>query len=247
MPLIVLKGIRGGVGTTSTTIALARQFHQQHKEVLIVDNCIDNLLNFYFPSIKQQQKITLHQALLARTPITEAVYQYQSGYHLLPFGLANTKDDLLLQLSFSAKNQFKNFITAFSKIHPQAVILMDLQNRPDTLFSPWVEKANICLTTAMAESNCHIRLSQHIFADNEYVLINQFRSTSQIHQDFYQFWQTTHFPLCPIKLHQDEAALEASASRLPLQDYRANCMLAQEIAQLTDWCSSLFVREEGQP
>ena len=47
MPLIVLKGLRGGVGTTSTAIALARQFNQQNKEVLIIDNCTENILSFY--------------------------------------------------------------------------------------------------------------------------------------------------------------------------------------------------------
>ncbi|WP_265181444.1 cellulose synthase operon protein YhjQ/BcsQ, partial [Klebsiella pneumoniae] len=46
--------------------------------------------------------------------------------------------------------------------------------------------------------------------------------------------------------HRDEASLEACASRLPLYDYRANCMLVEEISQLAQWCFSLFKRKEGQ-
>ncbi|SPY93931.1 cellulose synthase operon protein YhjQ [Proteus mirabilis] len=35
MPLIVLKGLRGGVGTTSITVALARQFHHHKYNVIV--------------------------------------------------------------------------------------------------------------------------------------------------------------------------------------------------------------------
>ncbi|WP_193014665.1 cellulose synthase operon protein YhjQ/BcsQ [Proteus sp. FME41] len=244
MPLIVLKGLRGGVGTTSTAIALARQFNQQNKEVLIIDNCTENILPFYFPA--QQKNTTLSQALLAQTPIEDSIFHYQSGYHVLPFGLVNLKDNLLLQLSFSAKQHFNHFLTTFTQLHPNAIILMDLQHTQDAIFTPWIEKAAIFFTVVMAESNCHIRLNQHEFAKNEYILINQFRATSQVHQDFYQFWQTTQFPLCPVVLHRDEASLEACASRLPLYDYRANCMLVEEITQLAQWCFPLFERKEGQ-
>ncbi|MBG6027787.1 cellulose synthase operon protein YhjQ/BcsQ [Proteus columbae] len=245
MPLIVLKGLRGGVGTTSTAIALARQFNQQNKEVLIIDNCTENILSFYFPA--QQKSTTLSQALLAETPIEESIFYYRPHYQVLPFGLVNMKDNLLLQLSFSAKQHLTHFLTTFIQLHPDVIILMDLQHTQDTLFTPWIEKADVFFTVSMAESNCHIRLNQHTFIENEYVLINQFRATSQIHQDFYQFWQTTPFPLCPVVLHRDEASLEACASRLPLYDYRANCMLVEEISQLAQWCFSLFERKEGQP
>ncbi|MDM3867973.1 AAA family ATPase [Proteus vulgaris] len=245
MPLIVLKGLRGGVGTTSTTIALARQFNQQNKEVLIIDNCTENILSFYFP--EQQKTLPLSQALLKETPIEESIFYYRPHYQILPFGLVNMKDNLLLQLSFSAKQSLSHFLTTFIQLHPNTIILMDLQHTQDTLFTPWIEKADVFLTMVIAESNCHIRLNQHTFIENEYVLINQFRATSQIHQDFYQFWQATSFPLCPVILHQDEASLEACASRLPLYDYRANCMLVEEISQLTQWCFSLFERKEGQP
>ncbi|SUC16895.1 cell division protein [Proteus vulgaris] len=245
MPLIVLKGIRGGVGTTSTAITLARQFNQQNKEVLIIDNCTENILPFYFPA--QQKMPPLSQALLAQPPVEECIFNYQPHYQVLPFGLVNTKDNLLLQLSFSAKQHFNHFLSSFIQLHPDAIILMDLQHTQDTLFTPWIEKAAIFFTVAMAESNCHIRLNQHEFVKNEYILINQFRATSQIHQDFYQFWQTTSFPLCPIVLHRDEASVEACASRLPLYDYQANCMLVEEITHLTQWCFPLFERKEGQP
>lgn len=243
MPLIVLKGIRGGVGTTSTTIALARQFHLENKSVIIIDNCVDNLLSFYFPA--HQQNMTLSQALLTQTPIEEAIYSYKPHYQFLPFGQVNMKDNILLQLSFPAKQHCHHFLTTFTQCNPDTIILLDLQPTQDMFFSSWIENADIYFTLAMTESNCHIRLNQHHFIDNEYVLINQFRPPSQIHQDFYQFWQATHFPLCPVLLHRDEAALGASASRLPLHDYRPNCMLAEEIAQLAQWCLPLLVREEG--
>ncbi|WP_286146397.1 cellulose synthase operon protein YhjQ/BcsQ [Shigella sp. FC1967] len=116
MPLIVLKGLRGGVGTTSTAIALARQFHQQNKEVLIMDNCTENILSFYFPA--QERSTTLSQALLAETPIEQNTFYYRPHYQVLPFGLVNKKDNLLLQLSFSAKQHLTHFFNDIYAVTP---------------------------------------------------------------------------------------------------------------------------------
>lgn len=245
MPLVILNGIRGGVGATSTTITLARQLTLQKKKVIIIDNCIDNILYWYLSGEKKQT--TLSQALLKETPIQEAIFDYQSHLQILPFGVVDQKDSLLLQSSLSAKQNVDNFLSHFIQHNPDTIILMDLQysQYQDTIFSSWLEKADILLTITMAESNCHIRLNQHKFSANEYVLINQFRATSQVQQDFRQYWQTTSLPLCPIVLHQDEASLEACASQLPLYDYRSNCMLVEEINQLTQWCLALLIRKEG--
>ncbi len=76
--------------------------------------------------------------------------------------------------------------------------------------------------------------------------MNQFCATSQIHQDFLSiFGKPVSFLFCPIKLHRDEALLEACASRLPLYDYRANCMLVEEINQLLQWCLPLLLSKKG--
>ncbi len=95
MPLIVLKGLRGGVGTTSITVALARQFHHHKYNVIVIDNCVNNILHFYFP--EKSQVTTLGQALLAHTPIEQAICDYQNGYQILPFGVVNSEDKLHLQ------------------------------------------------------------------------------------------------------------------------------------------------------
>lgn len=204
---------------------------------------MNNILHFYFP--EKSQGTTLGQALLAHTPIEQAICDYQNGYQILPFGVVNLEDKLHLQASATANQHLQHFFTAFTQQYPDTLIFLDLQPEHDTLFKSWVAKANIVLTVTTPESNCHIRLNQHTFAANEYILVNQFCATSQIHQDFYQFWQTSQFPFCPIKLHRDEALLEACASRLPLYDYRANCMLVEEINQLLQWCLPLLLSKKG--
>lgn len=243
MPLIVLKGIRGGVGTTSIAVALARQFHQHKYNVIVIDNCVDNILHFYFP--EKPQGATLGQALLTHTPIKQAICDYQNGYQTLPFGFVKPEDELHLQTASSATQHLQHFLSTFIQQHPDTIVFLDLQAGQDTLFSSWIAKANIVLTLAIPESNCHIRLNQHTFAANEYILVNQFCATSKIHQDFYQFWQASQFPFCPVILHRDEALLEACASRLPLYDYRANCMLVEEINQLQQWCLPLLLNKKG--
>lgn len=108
MPLIVLKGLRGGVGTTSITIALARQFHHHKYNVIVIDNCVNNILHFYFP--EKSQVTTLGQALLAHTPIEQAICDYQNGYQILPFGVVNSEDKLHLQASAAANQHLQHFL-----------------------------------------------------------------------------------------------------------------------------------------
>lgn len=44
MPVIALQGIRGGIGTTSITAALAWALQQLGESVLVIDLSPDNLL-----------------------------------------------------------------------------------------------------------------------------------------------------------------------------------------------------------
>lgn len=48
MPVIALQGMRGGIGTTSVTAALAWAFQQLGESVLAIDCSADNLLRLHF-------------------------------------------------------------------------------------------------------------------------------------------------------------------------------------------------------
>ena len=48
MPVIALQGLRGGMGTTSVTAALAWALQQLGESVLAIDFTPDNLLRLHF-------------------------------------------------------------------------------------------------------------------------------------------------------------------------------------------------------
>ncbi|TIU38972.1 MAG: cell division protein, partial [Mesorhizobium sp.] len=48
MAILGLQGVRGGVGTTSVTAALAWSLQLLGESVLVIDACADNLLRMSF-------------------------------------------------------------------------------------------------------------------------------------------------------------------------------------------------------
>ncbi|SPY93930.1 Uncharacterised protein [Proteus mirabilis] len=84
---------------------------------LFIDNCVNNILHFYFP--EKSQVTTLGQALLAHTPIEQAICDYQNGYQILPFGVVNSEDKLHLQASATANQHLQHFFYRFYSTIPR--------------------------------------------------------------------------------------------------------------------------------
>ena len=88
---IGIISIKGGVGKTSCTAnlgaALANEFG---KKVLLVDsNFTAPNLGLHFGIVDPQK--TLHDALLDKIGIKEAILEYKEGFHILPSSLADRK------------------------------------------------------------------------------------------------------------------------------------------------------------
>ncbi|MDM3729966.1 cellulose synthase, partial [Proteus mirabilis] len=88
--------------------------------VIVIDNCVNNILHFYFP--EKSKVTTLGQALLAHTPIERAICDYQNGYQILPFGVVNLEDKLHLQAYATANQHLQHFFTAFTQQYPDTLI-----------------------------------------------------------------------------------------------------------------------------
>lgn len=80
-----IAGVRGGVGTTTITAALAWSLQMLGENVLVVDACPDNLLRLSF-NVDFTHRQGWARAMLDGQDWRDAGLRYTSQLDLLPFG-----------------------------------------------------------------------------------------------------------------------------------------------------------------
>ncbi len=91
MAILGLQGVRGGVGTTSVTAALAWSLQLLGESVLVIDACADNLLRMSF-NVDFTRTEGWARALLDDKDWRDAGLRYTSQLDLLPFGQLTTTE-----------------------------------------------------------------------------------------------------------------------------------------------------------
>jgi cellulose synthase operon protein YhjQ len=235
MTILGLQGIRGGVGTTSVTAALAWSLQLLGESVLVIDACPDNLLRLSF-----NDEIA-HDAGWARAVIDgqdwrDAGLRYTSLIDVLPFGVLTPgeRENVL-----SLADKLAEIAAIAGELHRQGNyrwILIDLPHG----FYPWTQSLlAACQHTMMVvqpDTNCHVRLHQQALPVDAHILINDLRVGSQLQEDLYQVWLQTQRRLLPVAIHRDEAMAECMAAKQPLGEYRHDALAAEEMLTLASWC-----------
>lgn len=236
MPVIAMQGMRGGVGATSVTVALAWTLCQLGESVLVIDFSPDNLLRLHFNTPFSQTR-GWARSLRDGDPWQQGAMRYYDRLDFLPFGQLTVSERLYVQHYCREKPTFwqDNLITLQAS-EPQRWILLDLPTGEEELVQQAATAADSTLLLLNPDANCHARLHQQSQPSHCHFLINNFSSFSQLQQDLYQLWQQTLSGLVPVVIHHDEALAEALAMKQPLGEYRPESLAADEVLTLANWC-----------
>ncbi|QTF10456.1 cellulose synthase operon protein YhjQ [Brenneria izadpanahii] len=243
MPVIVLQGVRGGVGTTSVAAGLAWALQLLGETVLAIDFSSDNLLRLHFNTpIAQSSGWARAQADGA--PWRQSAMQYVPRLDFLPFGQLN-------QIEITALQQHCIHAPAFwrdnlAQINAQGRhrwILIDAPADNSPLARQALAAADAVLLLLTPDANCHLRLHQQELPAKRHFLINQFTPTSVLQQDLHQLWLHTLPHLLPLVIHRDEALAESLAAKQPLGEYSSLSVAAEEIVTLANWCLIHLTKE----
>lgn len=235
MAILGLQGVRGGVGTTSVTAALAWSLQLLGESVLVIDACPDNLLRLSFND-DIAHKGGWARAVLDGQDWRDAGMRYTSLIDVLPFGaLTPGEREHVLSLSDSLA-EMTAIAEALYRQGEYQWILIDLPHG----FYPWTQPllaaCHNILMIVQPDTNCHVRLHQQALPVNSHILINDLRVGSQLQEDLYQVWLQSQRRLLPIAIHRDEAMAECMAAKQPLGEYRHDSLAAEEILTLASWC-----------
>ncbi|WP_256937451.1 cellulose biosynthesis protein BcsQ, partial [Enterobacter chuandaensis] len=171
MAILGLQGVRGGVGTTSVTAALAWSLQLLGESVLVIDACADNLLRMSF-NVDFTREEGWARALLDDKDWRDAGLRYTSQLDLLPFGQLTTterENEAAYQRLFS---QFTLALQSLKEKGDYQWILLDLPHGAGTLTRQLIAQCDHVLSIVNVDANCHIRLHQQGLPQNAHLLIN---------------------------------------------------------------------------
>ena len=235
MCILGLQGVRGGVGTTSITSALAWALQILGENVLVVDASPDNLLRMSF-NVDFVHRDGWARALLDGKDWRDAGLRYTTQLDLLPFGQLTVEERENPQEWAEKLGAICAGLRELKESRRYSWILLDLPHGVSPLTQQLVSLCDHTLAVVKADTNCHIRLHQQALPTGAHILINDLRIASQLQDDLYQVWLQSQRRLLPMVIHRDEAMAECMASKQPLGEYRGDSLAAEEVLTLANWC-----------
>ncbi|EOT1758694.1 cell division protein [Citrobacter koseri] len=235
MSILGLQGVRGGVGTTSITSALAWALQILGENVLVVDASPDNLLRMSF-NVDFAHRDGWARALLDGKDWRDAGLRYTTQLDLLPFGQLTVEERENPQEWAEKLGAICAGLRELKESRRYSWILLDLPHGVSPLTQQLVSLCDHTLAVVKADTNCHIRLHQQSLPTGAHILINDLRIASQLQDDLYQVWLQSQRRLLPMVIHRDEAMAECMASKQPLGEYRGDSLAAEEVLTLANWC-----------
>ncbi|WP_174510201.1 cellulose biosynthesis protein BcsQ [Klebsiella oxytoca] len=244
MAILGLQGIRGGVGTTSITAALAWALQLLGETVLVVDASPDNMLRFFF-NVEASHQDGWARSLLDGRDWRDAGIRYTSHIDILPFGQLTPGEREHVDSLYPTLEPIVDIVEKLVQQGDHRWVLLDLPEGYSSLSSALISTCDRTLVVVHPDGNCHIRLHQQALPVNGDVLINDLRVGSQLQEDLYQLWLESQRRILPITIHRDEAMAECLASKQPLGEYRQDSLAAEEILTLANWCLLHYARVEA--
>lgn len=236
MPVIALQGLRGGMGTTSVTAALAWALQQLGESVLAVDFAPDNLLRLHFNTPFELAR-GWARAEQDGGEWQQGAMRYCENLDFLPFGQLTAAERLSLQqYCRQHPTRWQDNLAQLGASAQYNWILLDLPTDDPLLAAQALPLADCVFMLIAPDANCQVRLHQQALPEGCRFLINQYFAASQLQQDLHQLWLQTLGGLLPVVIHRDEAMAEALAVKQPLGEYRPESLAADEVLTLANWC-----------
>lgn len=232
MTSLSLRGIRGGVGTSSLLAGLAHGLHALGQKVLVVDLCPENTLGLHF-NLGFGSPDGWARATLLQGRWNEQAWSVKPGLCVLPYGQLDTAqfshlDELLLESPDFWVQRLAALGNAFDWV------LFDVPQRMTGHAAS--ARSDIAITVANPDAACHVLLQPHLKPGSLFV-VNRYDAASQLQRDLLLIWQHHYADtLLPISLHADEAMGEALARCEPVGRYSPGSLIAQDLVSLASWC-----------
>lgn len=232
MTALSLRGLRGGVGTSSLLAATGYALHSLGERVLLVDMSPENLLRLHF-SVSFGERGGWARAMIEGKGWNTQAWSVEPGLSVLPYGrLKREEQDHIEQRLLNEPNLWRRRQAALAEHFDWILFDVPLRLPGHACVGPCALRLQI----VEADAACHVLLQQEE-DPREHLLINRFDPVSQLQRDLLLIWRKQYGArLLPLNVHQDEAMREAQAFKMPVGAYAQASLVAQDVLSLATWC-----------
>jgi cellulose synthase operon protein YhjQ len=232
MTALSLRGLRGGVGTSSLLAATGQALHRLGERVLLVDMCPENLLRLHF-NVDVSEPGGWARAMIDGVAWNTQAWDVEPGLSVLPYGrLKLEEQDQIEQRLLSEPILWDRRQASLAEHFDWILFDVPLRLPGHAHIGPCALRLRI----VEADAACHV-LMQQDEASGEHLLINRFDPVSQLQRDLLLIWSKQYGArLLPLTVHLDEAMREALAFKKPVGAYAESSLAAQDVLSLATWC-----------
>ena len=244
MKRLVMRAVRGGLGTTSLLADLGLALHEQGERVLLIDLSPDNMLRLHF-NVDVAHEAGWARAHLDGNEWHTAALELLPGLHLLPYGRANDADAALIESQLCADKAFwSQRCSQVSRRYDWVLFDLPQRLRGHREGVSKDGRADVLIDLATPDPACHVLLQQRTQPIADLLLVNRFNPASQLQRDLLMVWRKRPgTPRAPQLVHEDEAVAEAMAHKMTTGHYAPQSQAASDVRSLAIWC--LAQREAG--
>ncbi len=236
--VLAMRGIRGGVGTTTLLAGIGDALHRMGERVLLVDACPENMLGLHF-NMPVDEAAGWAQADLQGADWRSAAFAVQEGLVVLPYGQVPGDGPEILE------SRLRDHAGLWQeRIHELSGrfdwVLFDLPQRlPAHVAALMGDAPNVIpLCVLNPDPACHVLLQRRRPApERTFFLANGFDPSVQLQRDLVQLWSTRlGRKWLSRTVHEDAAVPEALAMKSPIGRYRPESLASADFESLAIWC-----------
>ena len=209
MQRVFVKGIKGGLGTTSVVANLACVLKKSDVDVIAIDLDAKSDLGLHFGLPWKYTKGWINEASFEDALVH--FHQDDDGIIFLPYGdSTDTSIDNITKMVSKCKNL---------NYSQEAWVIFDCPAHINLPHYP-LEKSDIVIELVNCDAICHSliyrRLQTLKNSDTDwkhYFLVNRYNSASTLEFDLFSLWQSTLPLMAPFFINSDEVIKESTAYR----------------------------------
>ena len=238
MITLSMRGLRGGVGSTSLLAGLGYALQHLGERVLMVDLCVENLLRLHFNLAFAEAGGWARSALNGDTlkPQTQTV---DEGLALIPYGALDDRECTRVEaLLAEHPGRFARWIKEWGD--GVDWLLFDLPQQWPAHTA--VGTGDMQIRVLEADPACDVLLGQ-TGPVNAWWLVNRYDPSHLLQRDLQLVWRQQEAQrFVPISVHRDAAMAEALACRAPVGRYASDSQAANDVDRLAAWCRAQVAR-----
>jgi cellulose synthase operon protein YhjQ len=244
--LVVVQGVKGGVGNTTVTSNLAVALKKIGYNVLVFDFCKSNDLRLHF-GMGLDRTDGLHKGLLNDEPWTNYVFEDRNSTVFFPFGEIEQVD--ILRLIFLSPDYINDILNEIDFESQDTIVLIDYPSynslKDTRCLSGYDLKINVG-TCEVSSYSKFISLANS-FTGSDILMFNRYNPERKIESDIRTLISSEFDPSKVLGvIFEDEFIHQALAQNTTIVDLNEYTKSSKDFYHLTMKLSSMLFASSGE-